>query len=204
MSAVFQAIPIQLFIYCIFHLSGDQCNHQQELKLVGCRSTVEPRNNPRDWQNLFTIRRFRYIDVLFHIFYYYWVKKKQKKTCLFYRGLRYEEVCYIFLMATEPLNFFCTIEPKKYSRPRIKFLGASDDEDSEKEEQLEQDKRSAVKPAEKSKRKPVFADEVFSRPKVSAHLYKRHFTWRYNFFLCCVHSWDRENQSITFFFSKCI
>lgn len=69
-------------------------------------------------------------------------------------------------MATEPLNFFCTIEPKKYSRPRIKFLGASDDEDSEKEEQLEQDKRSAVKPAEKSKRKPVFADEVFSRPKV--------------------------------------
>ncbi|KAM7434299.1 hypothetical protein ABFA07_015579 [Porites harrisoni] len=56
-------------------------------------------------------------------------------------------------------------EPKKYSRPRIKFLGASDDEDSEKEEQLEQDKRSAVKPAEKSNRKPVFADEVFSRPK---------------------------------------
>ena len=109
-----------------------------------------------------------------------------------------------FLLATEPLNFFCTIEPRKYSRPRIKFLGASDDEDSEKEEQLEQDKRSAVKPAEKSKRKPVFADEVFSRPKVSAHLYKRHFTWRYNFFLCCVHSWDRENHSITFFFSKCI
>ena len=47
----------------------------QELKLVGCRSTVEPRNNPRDWQNLFTITRFRYIDVLFHIFYYYWGKK---------------------------------------------------------------------------------------------------------------------------------
>lgn len=98
-----------------------------------------------------------------------------------------------FLLATEPLNFFCTIEPKKSSRPRIKFLGASDDEDSEKEEQLERDKRSAVKPAEKSKRKPVFADEVFSRPKVSAHLYTKCAAWRYNFFLCCGHSWDREN-----------
>lgn len=99
-----------------------------------------------------------------------------------------------FLLATDsPLNFFCTIEPKKYSRPRIKFLGASDDEDSDKEEQLEQDKRSALKPAEKSKRKPVFADEVFSRPKVSVHLYERHSTWRYNFLLCCGHSWDREN-----------
>ena len=111
MSAVFQAIPIYLFIYlfiyCIFHLSGGQCHHQQELKLVGCRSTVEPRNNPRDWQNLFTITRFRYIDVLFHIFYYYWVKKKTnkqqqqktktttKKTCLFYQGLRHEEFRYI-------------------------------------------------------------------------------------------------------------
>ena len=108
-----------------------------------------------------------------------------------------------FLSSTEPLNFFCTIEPKKYSRPRIKFLGASDDEDSEKEEQLEQDKRSAVKPAEKSKRKPVFADEVFSRPKVSAHLYKSHSKWRYNFFLCCGHSWDHENIH-NLFFSKCI
>ena len=108
-----------------------------------------------------------------------------------------------FLSATEPLNFFCTIEPKKYSRPRIKFLGASDDEDSDKEEQLEQDKRSALKPAEKSKRKPVFADEVFSRPKVSVHLYKRHSTWRYNFFLCYGHSCDRENIHNPFF-SKCI
>ena len=31
--------------------------------------TVEPRQNevPMDWQNLFTIMRFRYIKVLFHI-----------------------------------------------------------------------------------------------------------------------------------------
>ena len=35
---------------------------------------MEPRKNegPRDWQNLFAIPRFRYIEVLFHIFYYYW------------------------------------------------------------------------------------------------------------------------------------
>ena len=34
--------------------------------------TVEPRYNevPRDWQNVFAITRFRYIEVLFHIFYY--------------------------------------------------------------------------------------------------------------------------------------
>ena len=90
-SAVFSGCSY-LFIYCIFHVSGGQCNHQQELKLVGCCSTVEPRNNPRDWKNLFTITRFRNIAVLFHIFCYYWGKKK---TCLFYRGLRHEEVRYI-------------------------------------------------------------------------------------------------------------
>ena len=31
--------------------------------------TVEP----GDWQNMFA--RFRYIEVLFHIFYYYWSKE---------------------------------------------------------------------------------------------------------------------------------
>ena len=75
----FRLYPIYLFIYCIFHLSGGQCNHQQELKLLGYHSKVEPRNKPRNWQNLFTITRFRYIDVLFHIVYYYWGKKKKKK-----------------------------------------------------------------------------------------------------------------------------
>ena len=34
-------------------------------------STVEPRYEkvPRDWQNLFAITRFHYIEVLFHMFY---------------------------------------------------------------------------------------------------------------------------------------
>ena len=31
---------------------------------------------PRDWQNLFIITSFRYIEVLFNVFYYYWGKKK--------------------------------------------------------------------------------------------------------------------------------
>ena len=57
------------------------------------RATVEPRYNevPRDWQNVFVITRFRYIEVLFHIFYYY--SGKQNRSL--YRGLRYMEVRYI-------------------------------------------------------------------------------------------------------------
>ena len=36
--------------------------------------TIEPRYNerPRDLQNMLVITRFRYIEVLFHIFHYYW------------------------------------------------------------------------------------------------------------------------------------
>ena len=56
-------------------------------------ATVEPRFDevPRDWQNVFTITRFSYIKVLFHIFYHYWGKENRS----FFRGLRYIEVCYI-------------------------------------------------------------------------------------------------------------
>ena len=41
--------------------------------------TVEPRRHegPRHWQNLLAIPMFRYIEVLFHIFYYYWDKEKR-------------------------------------------------------------------------------------------------------------------------------
>ena len=46
---------------------------------------------PGDWQNLFPITRFRYIEVLFHIFYYNWGEKNRS----LYRGLRYSEVPYI-------------------------------------------------------------------------------------------------------------
>ena len=48
--------------------------------------TVEPRYNgvPRDWQNLFAKTRFRYVEILFHIFSYYW----GKKNCSLYQVLR--------------------------------------------------------------------------------------------------------------------
>ena len=54
---------------------------------------VEPRYNerPRDWHNLFAKTRFRYMEVLFHIFYYYLGKESRSLN----RGLRYIEVCYI-------------------------------------------------------------------------------------------------------------
>ena len=54
--------------------------------------TVEPRYNKetRGWQNLFTITTFRYMEGLFHIFYYYC----GKENCLLYQGLRYRGSLY--------------------------------------------------------------------------------------------------------------
>ena len=54
---------------------------------------MEPQHSegPRDWQNLFAIRKFGYIKVLFRIFYYNWGKENHSS----YRGLRYIEVHYI-------------------------------------------------------------------------------------------------------------
>ena len=51
---------------------------------------MEPPYNeePRHWQNLFAITRFRYIEVLFHVFCCYWGKQNPS----LYRGLRYIEV----------------------------------------------------------------------------------------------------------------
>ena len=40
---------------------------------------------PRDRQNMLPIRWFRYIEIRFHKFYYYW----GKENCSLYRGLRY-------------------------------------------------------------------------------------------------------------------
>ena len=36
--------------------------------------TMEPRYR-KERENLFALTRFRYIEVLFHIFYYYWGKE---------------------------------------------------------------------------------------------------------------------------------
>ena len=47
--------------------------------IKGCVYTVEPPKNerPRDWQKLCAITRLRYIEVLFHIFYYYGGKENR-------------------------------------------------------------------------------------------------------------------------------
>ena len=54
------------------------------------QGTVETRfyEWPRDWQDLFAVARYPYIEVLFHIFHYYWGNENRS----LYRGLRYIEV----------------------------------------------------------------------------------------------------------------
>ena len=56
-------------------------------------STVKPQYNKgrREWQNLFAIMRFCYIEVLFHLFYYYQGKENRS----LYRVLHYIEFRYI-------------------------------------------------------------------------------------------------------------
>ena len=64
----------------------------------GVISIVEPRYNegPRDWQiNMFAITRFRYIEVLFHIFYYDCGEENVRYTEVRYIEIRYIEVSYI-------------------------------------------------------------------------------------------------------------
>ena len=48
--------------------------------LLRLPTTVEPRFNEGsrdDWQNLFAMKRFRYIEVLCHMFYYHWGKENR-------------------------------------------------------------------------------------------------------------------------------
>ena len=60
--------------------------------MVSSSSAVEPRYNEgtRGLQNLFAITRFRYMEVHFHIFYY-WGKENRS----LHRGLRYIGVRYV-------------------------------------------------------------------------------------------------------------
>ena len=58
-------------------LSANRPSNNRALKfnsVCGAGYKVGPRYDevPRDCQNLFALTRFRYIEVLFHIFYYYW------------------------------------------------------------------------------------------------------------------------------------
>ena len=57
-----------------------------------CVDTLEPRYNsgPRDWQNMFTITRFRHVEVLCDIFSYYWYRYIEVRfiEVLMYRGAK--------------------------------------------------------------------------------------------------------------------
>ena len=79
------------------------------MSLIFKTNTVETRYNDlaRDWQHLFAMKRFRYIEVLFHIFYCYWGEGNRS----LYRGLRYIEVRYI--------------EVPLYQAPVVQWVGSA-------------------------------------------------------------------------------
>ena len=72
-------------------------------------NTVEPQYNkgPRDWQNVSAIKKFHYIEVIFHTFYYCW----GEENCSLYQRVCYVEVCYIekvsqWQQKIKPRDFF--------------------------------------------------------------------------------------------------
>ena len=81
-------------------------------------SAVVPRYNKglRDWQNVFSIRRFRHIEVLFHTICYYWGKKdrslQRAKKIIF-------TACKLKLAVTSP-NVI-SASPKSFLTSRIDF-----------------------------------------------------------------------------------
>ena len=74
---------------------------------VSKTGTVGPRYNgvPRDWQNLFAKTKFRYVEILFHIFSYYW----GTKNCSLYQGLRliYRDSFTLYRGSTVMTSFLC-------------------------------------------------------------------------------------------------
>ena len=64
--------------------------HCKKCNACSGRGTAEPWyiKGTRDWQNLFTIKRFCYIELLFNVFYGYWSKENRS----LYQGLCYMEV----------------------------------------------------------------------------------------------------------------
>ena len=75
--------------------------------LLGADMRTGPRLEPRYKevlrQNVLAIPRFRYIEVLFHIFYYYW----GKEDCSLHPGPRYIEVRYIKVPQYTLKKLFC-------------------------------------------------------------------------------------------------
>ena len=64
--------------------------HCKKCNACSGRGTAEPWyiKGTRDWQNLFTIKRLCYIELLFNVFYGYWSKENRS----LYQGLCYMEV----------------------------------------------------------------------------------------------------------------
>ena len=69
------------------------CENDLGQGFVFILNTVEPQYNkgPRDWQNVSAIKKFHYIEVIFHTFYSCW----GEENCSLYQRVCYVEVCYI-------------------------------------------------------------------------------------------------------------
>ena len=82
----------KLSLYRWFSFPKNQIQNKRSYQVLS--PTVEPQYNegPRDWQTLFAITRFRYIEVLFHVFCYYWGKDKRSLYWGLYMEVRYIEV----------------------------------------------------------------------------------------------------------------
>ena len=82
----------KLSLYRWFCFPKNQIQNKRNYQVLS--PTVEPQYNegPRDWQTLFAITRFRYIEVLFHVFCYYWGKDNRSLYWGLYMEVRYIEV----------------------------------------------------------------------------------------------------------------
>ena len=75
----------------------------------------------RDWQNLFAIAMFRYIEVLFHIFYYISEVKKIVRYTSLYKGSFYRGSTVIIFsndktFSVEALIIFAWLQRLVYNR----------------------------------------------------------------------------------------
>ena len=81
MSIRVSTIKLNTDFICLGHLASNARSLQeksQSVRTCYCSHIIKRYNEGlRDWQNLFAILRFRYVEVLFRIFYYYWGKESR-------------------------------------------------------------------------------------------------------------------------------
>ena len=81
MSIRVSTIKLNTDFICLGHLASNARSlHEksQSVRTCYCSHIIKRYNEGlRDWQNLFAILRFRYVEVLFRIFYYYWGKESR-------------------------------------------------------------------------------------------------------------------------------